>query len=455
MKIILFFGITNSFFNRFHIFFKKCEIEKIFKKINRNNQSNNNVFQFYCLNKNFDYTKKIFGKYTIFSLLDECIKIERGIYNTKIEYILSRAKSIYENITKLNKPTFNYYWKILEPKIKFKIIDGLEKIEFIKSIIEREKPNDVIFIQNDLSFFKTLFYQINKPNVRIVLLKSKLDFFINGFDKLIKFFKNLFCDINSLVINRINFFKKSKKISKSKKNYKKSVGILSPTLDFLNYFKEIIETLKKNKINVEIIDAKFDKYNLTFNDFKHYYSLWLRSNLILRKCWKKEKIKEQFTKNTEVIYKELIFNILKNIFFKNIVQIIFWHKCLERVIRVIKTKNFKFIIVLDEKLIENRIFILLCNKYQISTYYIHYKEINQWELKLQQNYLSDLINVNGKIEKDYLVKNGIDDKRIVVKGPKKEISFDLINYANVLMSIREIECIKSYLCDFEICKEIL
>ncbi len=254
MKIILFFEITNSFFNRFYKFLKKCEIEKIFKKINRNNQSNNLVFQFYCLNKNFDYTKKIFGKYSVFSLLDEYIKIERGINKNKIEYILSKTKHIYENITKLNKPTFNYYWKILEPKIKFKIINKLEKIEFIKSIIEREKPNQVVFIQNDLSFFKTLFYQINKSRLRCVFLRSKLDFFVNRFDKIIKFIKKLFCDINSLFIN---FFKKSKKIQTI---YIKTVGILAPTLDFLNYFKGIIETLKMNKINVEIIDSKLNKY---------------------------------------------------------------------------------------------------------------------------------------------------------------------------------------------------
>ena len=38
-------------------------------------------------------------------------------------------------------------------------------------------------------------------------------------------------------------------------------------------------------------------------------------------------------------------------------------------------------------------------------------------------------------------------------SPKKEICFDLINYTNVLMSIREMECIKSYLCDNDIMLE--
>jgi len=101
--------------------------------------------------------------------------------------------------------------------------------------------------------------------------------------------------------------------------------------------------------------------------------------------------------------------------------IIYWHDCIDK---EIKAQNYKLIITLNEYIPESMLFNYYCKKYDISTCFVPHVGVPQDGLD-NFIYKSDVIYVEGELDKNFLIENNVDPEIIKVRGsPKYEPLFN-------------------------------
>jgi len=408
MKIFVFIESLNTKFKRLYEFLKTSEINKAISVIKKKFSNQNIEIQLFFLTEkkitNLKNTKNIN------SIVNEYLNIDSADYKKIINYYSRKSRKIYENLLKSDFNRLNYFWDILEIEIKYNFNFLYESIEFIISIISRENPDVIFFLQgNDLicRFIKKEF-----KSKEFYFIKSKVDSFFIKLDKVQKFFLRLLLNIKNLILN---YFEKTKTKDDKFLKGQETIGIILPRMYLYKGVAPILNLLKEIAPNIRIIKPEFFEYPSTYHDFKFQYIITIKTWLRLRKYFKKDSIKKKITQYIDLPWKTLYYDILKKIFFRDINQIIYWHYLIENEIR---STNYSLIIHSNEYFSQIKTWVFICKKYHVLSCFIPHVGIPNNRIMITPFY-SDVIFVDGEIEKDFLVKNGVNQEKIIVQGSPK------------------------------------
>ena len=293
MKILYFFdiydfGINENILEKFYNYLKKSEINKINSVLKKKYKNYDLTIQIYCLykennyliqklNKESNYLKKNEYDPSIKSTLNEYLNIERICYKRIIAKVWYNTKDFYKKLLSTDFIKLNYFWKIYEYYIKREIEAYFEQVEFITSIVNREKPDIVLLSQRELNFFKLLIHKINFPLNKIFFTRNKLNIFFHRINKLVNIIRkishklrNLFFSLNIYrIIKRIysvQIINHRNKGARSHTKKKAFIGISLPTTYYLKGIEPIYKELKNEHINIRILDDSIFRYNLSLND---------------------------------------------------------------------------------------------------------------------------------------------------------------------------------------------
>ncbi len=409
MKVLYFFDILEGNFMKYYIKLKKKEVEG---KISSLRQRYKEIkISAYCLNKEkFFLSSKNFNE-SINSVLNEFLHIERNTYNNLVNSVWSNVKKSFENLTKNRLNVLNNFWSIMEFKITKEFLFAFEKFEFIKSIIIRESP-DIIFIsQKDRYFYKFLKKELNLTNIKFLFLKSQINYFYNKIKNLSSRIYELLKDFK----NTLSIEFRSRKRRKSKPDDECYIGISAPGNNgYISDLKSVTDQLERENIKYLYIRGIFD-IAPTFKNMKFKWALFCHLKLNFKQLFENSNNKNEIIKHIKPSLKKYTFNILKKIFLSEIIRMIYIIKTFSN---VIESSNFKVVIILNEFGPEGKIVYYACKKYGILVYFIPQYGIPRRESDVTP-YLSDIICVDGELDKIYLVKKGVNPKKIIIRGAPK------------------------------------
>ena len=408
MKIFVFVESLNTKIERLYEFFKTSEINKAISLIKKKFSNQNIEIQLFFLTEkklaNFENAKNVN------LIINEYLKIDRADYKKINNNYWSKSRKIYKNLLKSDFNRLNYIWYLLESKIKYYFNFLYESIEFIISLISRENPDVIIFLQdNDLlcRFIKNKF-----KSKEFYFIKSKIDSFFIKLDKIKKIFLLFLFNIKNLILN---YFKKTKTKDNIFLEGQETIGIILPRMYLYKGVAPILNSLKEIAPNIKIIKPEFFEYQTTYHNFKFRYIIAIKAWLRLRKYFKKDNIKNMITQYIDLHWKNLYYDILKKVFFSDIDEIIYWHYLIENEIR---NTNYSLIIHSNEYFPQVKIWVFICKKYHILSCFIPHVGIPNNGIMITPFY-SNVIFVDGEIEKDFLVKNGVNQEKIIVQGSPK------------------------------------
>lgn len=410
MKILYFFDYIKYDHSKFDYILKRFEIKKTINYLKNRFKNQDLTIQIYflSLNKVFDPQKVKIFKSNITPVFFEFLNIEREIYKNKVELIISKANNIYDKIinTKLSK--LNHYWKILNYVTKVFIFNFLEIVEFIESIVKRETPDLIIISQKNPYISKILARRLNFPLNKLFFLKSNFDSFFYYKFKFLKLLSQFFGDIFFLLKHLLM---RNHNLKSNSKLNKYDIGIILPHPYLSKGIKEINKVLKK-KIEIKILNSSFFNYKPNIRDFTFHYINKLNLSVKFRKYWKSAIIKKKITKNIKKEYRDIVFDILRVNFFEYMIPIMYWYECIEK---ELKSQKYKLMITCNEYFRETKTFYYFCKKHQIPTFFIPHVGIPQLKYEITPH-SSDLIIVDGELDKLFLVNNGVDANKILIRG---------------------------------------
>ena len=409
MKVLYFFDILEGNFLKYYIKLKKKEVEEKIESLRHIYKGIK--MSVYCLNKGkFFLCSKNFNE-SINSVLNEYFHIERNTYNDLVNSVWSNVKNSFENLTKNRLNVLNNFWSIMEYKITTEFMYVFEKIEFIKSIIKRENPDIIYISQKDKYFYKFLKKELNLTNIKFLFLKSQIDYLyhkINGFiTRIYEFlidFKNV-----------LSFEFKSRKRRKLKPDDKCYIGISAPgnliySIDLIS----LTNQLKRENIKYKYIRGIYDIVP-TFRNMKFKYALLCYLKFNFKHFFENSRNKNEIIKYINFSLKDYFFNMLIEIFLEEIIRILY---IIEAMGNLIKSSNFKVIVILNEFGPEGKITYYISNNYGIPVYFIPYCGIPRRESDVTPH-LSDIICVYGELDKIYLTEKGVNSDKILIRGSPK------------------------------------
>ena len=409
MKVLYFFDILEGNFMKYYIKLKKKEVEG---KISSLRQRYKEIkISAYCLNKEkFFLSSKNFNE-SINSVLNEFLHIERNTYNNLVNSVWSNVKKSFENLTKNRLNVLNNFWSIMEFKITKEFLFAFEKFEFIKSIIIRESP-DIIFIsQKDRYFYKFLKKELNLTNIKFLFLKSQINYFYNKIKNLSSRIYELLKDFK----NTLSIEFRSRKRRKSKPDDECYIGISSPGNNgYISDFKSVTDQLERENIKYLYIRGIYDIVP-TFRNMKFKWALFCHLKLHFKQFFKNPNNKNKIIRYVKPLLKDYVYILLKDIFFNEIIRIIY---IIINFRKELEFFNYKVIIIFNEFGLEGKIAYYISNKLGIPVYFIPDYGIPRRESDVTP-YLSDVITVEGKIDKEYLVSKGVDSGKIKIRGSPK------------------------------------
>lgn len=427
MKILIFFDIFLSKKAKYYRFLKNQEIMKLVSLLKKKYKGNKPLVHLFCLNKSYEALYRKGYNSSFKSVINEYMNIEREKYQINVEKIWLKIKQFYNNLLKSKYKRLNHFWTILESEIKYDLNYLFPKIDFIKSIIERENPTHIVFLQKDLNLFECIEKDIKIDNLKKSFYKSKIDRLFYLFDKISLFFYNILHDLRSIFKN-INI---KPKYQNFQKHY--DVGIILPKLYLLGGMGLLNKYMKENKISYKRIGPELFKYNPTITDFKFQYMTRIRLKLKFKRFWKNKKFKQELVKDLKKSIQNIGFNVLKNIFFEIIPQISYWQKTIEKELEL---NNYKMIITFNEFFPESRITYFLCKKHGIKTFFLPHVGIPNDGSEITPS-LSDIIYVDSEIDKIFLSNNGVEANKIKIIGSTK--------YEKIIKGgIKKVDKVKDY-----------
>ena len=371
MKILYFFNIFDGKLKRLYKKIKGREITGFISYLRKTYAEQEVEFLSYCLNQDLNYLRSNGFNPTINSVLNEYLNIDIEIHKKLVDSIWAKIKDLFHKIVSTDFKQLNYFWKILEFYIKRDITNFLEQVEFIISIIEREKPDLVIISEFNPFLFKIFRNKNDELKVKILFSRSKIDKIFYNLNKFVKFCMELLSRMSNIVIYKMKGMQKKAQKSKERERF---IGFSYPRDYFFSAVEPVYEELRRHKINVVKYGPIFFNFKTTFEDFKYLYSNWIRLNRIFKKYWRRDKFKQRITQNLPSDFKEIIYHILESTFFEFLIRSIYWHKNLER---EIKNRDFKVMVILTEYYPEGRTVFYTFNKYKIPIYFIPHAGIPQ------------------------------------------------------------------------------
>lgn len=409
MKVLYFFDILEGNFMKCYIKLKKKEIEE---KIASLRQIYKGIkISVYCLNKEkFFLCSKNFNE-SLNSVLNEYFRIERNTYNDLVNSVWSNVKKSFENLTKNRLNVLNNFWSIFEYKITTEFIYVFEKFEFIKSIIKREKPDIIYISQKDKYFYKFLKKELNLTNIKFLFLKSQIDYLYHKIN-------SLSTRIYEFLIDFKNFLSlefKSRKRRRLKPDDNCYIGISVPgsyddSIDLIS----VTNQLERENIKYNYIRGIYD-IAPTFKNMKFKWALFCHLKFNFNRLFEKSNKKNEIIRYIRPSLKEYTLACLKDIFFNELIRIIY---VIEAYSNVIESSDYKVIIILNEFGEIGKITNYLGNKYGIQIYFIPYCGIPRRESDVTPH-LSDIICVYGELDKIYLTEKGVNSDKILIRGSPK------------------------------------
>lgn len=411
MKLLYFFDLQEGNFHNFYNFLKKIEIKKGISVLkNFYNIDDDIKVQLYCLNKDLNYLKKNRYNSSINYALNEYLKINREDYKKLIQFVWMRVKNFYEKLTKRDFYKLNYFWNITESYIKYDLTNLFEKIEFIKSIIKRENPDFILLMQGNSFLYKILTFELEFMKGKFLFLKSKVNKIFRKLNLIINLILRLLAYIKFFFTHKNEFKKEKIKNYDNQLNY---IGVCCPKDSFWSAIHPIYQELINKKVNVKIFGRNIIKsyYNLNFKNLKFKILTFIR----VFSFWKDRKIRTKIIKIFKEPIKEFAFFYLKDFFLRYITKVVYWQIRIEN---EIKLRNYKIILILNEFGPIGKLICIKCNKYQIPVYFTPYVGIPQIGSEITP-YLSNIINVDGILNKKYLTAEGVEPNKIIVRGSPK------------------------------------
>ncbi len=414
MKILYFFEILEEGnFIDYYIRFKKREIRNNITYI-RHLYSESKISKF-CLNKGESYLSSKKFDENISSVSNEYFNIKKEVYNTVINTVWSNVRNLYRNLTKSKLKVLNNIWSFIEYRITSNFMKEFEKFEFIKSIIQRENPKIIYFCQKNTFFFEYLKQELELNNINFFFLKSQIDYLYHN----IKYYSTKIYDFFFKFKNDVKYALQFKYRKKKKKQPKPvdicHIGINAPGNYY--YSKELsclVSQLKVDKIKFNVLRHNYEPAPL-FRNLKFKYALprYIKSNL--KHLFVNERNKNEIIRYIRPSLKEYAFYMLKDIFFYEIRPIIY---IIRGIREEFESSNYKVIIILNEFDSPGKIINYLGKEYGIKICFIPYCGIPRRESDVTP-YLSDIICVDGKLDKEYLTKKGVNSEKILVRGSPK------------------------------------
>ncbi len=257
---------------------------------------------------------------------------------------------------------------------------------------------------------------MNLIKIKFLFFKSQIDYLYHKINKtslaLLKFFKFLKNDFKEIKMILIKAFKKGKQLKIDNKCY---IGISAP--GHYSYSEEIlsiISQLKRNNIKFKLFRYIYD-IPLTFKNMKFKWALTSYIQIKIKHLFEDSRIKNEIIRYVKSSLKEYIFTILKELFFTQIKRMIYIIKALTY---EIESSSYKVIVILNEFGPPGKIINYLCDEYGIPVYFVPYCGIPRRESDVTPH-LSDIIYVDGELDKKYLVKKGVNSEKILIRGSPK------------------------------------
>ncbi|MHA1766856.1 MAG: UDP-N-acetylglucosamine 2-epimerase, partial [Promethearchaeota archaeon] len=343
---------------------------------------------------------------------NEYFNISRADYKKILRKSWDINIELFNNLLKSNLPKLNYIWRILEVQIKSELTKLLEQLNYVISILSREKPDLIIFSQSNSNLASLLLtFEIDN----LLFVKSKIDFIFSKISNLLDYF---FGFKNNLKTIFLHIFRRTRFNIKSHEKKENLVGVLLPKDYLLKGTASIIKALNKYKeINVKKIHSDFFKFQSSFLDLKFRFVLPLIVYLKIEKYFKSNKIKNSITKYISKTWKSSYFHLLKEVFYEWIIYILYWHY---KVDKELHNNDYKVILNSNEYFSEIKVWIFICQKKGIRTLFIPHVGIPNDIIYITARY-SDIIYVEGENDKNFLLTFEINpDKIKVIGSPKYE-----------------------------------
>lgn len=353
--------------------------------------------------------KPIFAQNVLFETIsDYRINLERelflNIHNRIKKSTKKNLKLLLNNLKKLNFFSINgiFIGELIELNIIWFFNNIIGEIELIKIIINQEDYDRIIFINFNHVFDDYLTF-FNRKNRNIEICKDSI---LKSVYKMPFWAKTLFF-LKLLGISLINFQKKIKNKRLFFVDKKKFLLFVSNTENQFKSIENIYDFYKQSNKTIPIIYKNINTIPL------NKISKLITFILVMKKCW---------IKNLDVISKNLSHesfnfdNILKEFYNRFLYFIEFnifnnYHNfnlfC--------KKYHPSIVFISNEMKFEGRLYAKYCKNKQIPTIYIPHAAFPVYDEIITKRDFG-YITVPGDRDKEYLLKTGVKENKIIITG---------------------------------------
>ena len=410
MKVLYFFDILEGNFINFYLKIKKKEVLGNIKRLKKSySGAETSAF---CLNRGRVYLASKNFDNKINSVLDEYLQIDRNTYNDLVSSVWSDVKTSFENLTKTQFNVLNNFWNILEYRVTKIFMEIFEKIDFIKSIINRENPDIVYISQKDSSLFNFLKKELNLENIKFLFLKSRIDYSYNKIIGFASFFNEMISNFRDYL--KYKFLIKMRRIIIPDEDC--SIGISAPG----NYYNSqelacILDGLKIENLKYQLFIGGMYGIRPTLKNFKSNYASNIYFKLNIKHFFDNSRKKDDIVRYLAPLLRDYAYPFLIELLSKEIIRIIYILKMLHT---NIESANYKVILILNEFGEPGKIINNICKSLGIPVYFVPYCGIPRRESDVTPH-LSEVICVDGELDKEYLTNKGVNPEKIVIRGAPK------------------------------------
>ncbi len=446
MKILIFFDLVNTKFLKIYKSKKERELKSIISQLNVKYYNQSLLIKIYSINKTPYYLRENKFNASIISILSENLNIERRKYKKLLETAWQKIIELYNNLKKTDIDSLKYFLIILEAEIKYYLYNIVERVEYIKSIVNREHPELIILLQRNKDYYNVFSYNEDIEKDKLKFVKSNLDDKFSNNSRKYEFLYKLIIDSKHLIES---IFKKIKKDSQPNSTKSNVVGFVLPRLYHRRGIDPVYTELKKKNITTNLLAPSFFQFGPNLKDFLFKYLGFLNLKLKFRQLFKDSKVKKRIIQYIDNPWKNVFYNLVYNLFLNSIIKIIFWHKKIEQ---ELKRLDYKLFIFCNEYFSEIRTLVFICKKDLIKTCFLPYVGIPD-NVTHTTPYYSDIIYVDGILDKKFLVRNRVNSEKIIVSGSVRHEN--LFKEIPKLLSIKDTFSGKEYLIDQDRIKILL
>ena len=415
--------ITSKLWYRFFLYYKKLKLGSLVKKILEENGKNieieiiTNSYRRIYSNKNIKTS--FFSEYRTKLNREEFFKIRSKSVKTTKQILINLINNL--NILKTFHIKNIPIAKLLEFNLATFFKGIFDEFQLLEKIIQCNKNNRIILFDYNINFLN-FFKYLNKKFKNIEIYKDsilKKNFSMHKWF-LTKYFFNL------IRISLKNFFLEDKK-----------------SIFFFNKKKKSLIFIYSSSVQYESIDPIYDHLKKDKNLLLLYYvdKSFISLNKITEILKFLFQIKQVWQKNQDKIFNNLEYDALK---LNEILNDFFNFELLCRIVRLfinlfhIKQyfKSFppSIVILADELRAESRLYAKFCRLKSIPTIYITHGNIPHYP-ELSSKYDFKFIAVPGEYDKNYLIKRGELEKKIIVTGRPRYGDF----YKGKIKKINEVK----------------